>query len=77
MLEQPTFNFPRINISNDKNDKDSIYFVDLVGYMLGIDESKEHLLEFCKRQENATKKMKDLEAKLLEMLKLINKYFTS
>lgn len=46
------------NVSKDKNDKDSIYIVDLVGAMLGIEESKEHLLEFCKRQDSTTKKIK-------------------
>ena len=72
MLEQITFNISRINISYDKNDKDSIYIVDLVGAMLGIKEAKENILEFCKRQEN---KIQEIENNIPKMVEAINKYF--
>lgn len=72
MLEQTTFNIPRINISYDKDDKNSIYIVDLVGAMLGIEEARENILEFCKRQENITR---ELENKIPKMVETINKYF--
>lgn len=72
MLEQTIFNIPRINISYDKNDKDSIYIVDLVGVMLGIEESRENILEFCKRQEN---KIQEIENEIPKMVEAINKYF--
>lgn len=61
-----------LKVSYDKNDKKSIYVVDLVGYLLGIEESKENLLEFVKRQQNATR---ELEAKIPEMLEIIDRYF--
>lgn len=61
-----------LKVSHDKNDKDSIYIVDLVGYLLGIEESKENLLEFVKRQQNATR---ELESKIPEMLEIIDRYF--
>lgn len=72
MIEQTTFNIPRINISYDKNDKDSIYIVDLVGAMLGIEESRENILEFCKRKEN---KIQEIENEIPKMVEAINKYF--
>lgn len=72
MLEQTTFNILRINISYDKNDRDSIYIVDLVGAMLGIEESRENILEFCKRQEN---KIQEIENEIPKMVEAINKYF--
>ena len=72
MLEQTTFNIPRVKISYDKNDKDSIYIVDLVGAMLGIKEARENILEFCKRQEN---KIQEIENKIPKMVEEINKYF--
>lgn len=61
-----------LKVSYDKNNKDSIHIVDLVGYLLGIEESKENLLEFVKRQQNATR---ELEAKIPEMLEIIDRYF--
>ncbi len=72
MLEQTTFNIPRVKISYDKNDKDSIYIVDLVGAMLGIKEARENILEFCKRQEIITR---EIEAKIPKMIELIDRYF--
>lgn len=72
MLEQTTFNIPRINISYDKDDKDAIYIVDLVGAMLGIEESRENILEFCKRKEN---KILEIENNIPKMVEAINKYF--
>lgn len=72
MLEQTTFNIPRIRISRDKNDKDAVYIADLVGAMLGIEESRENILEFCKRQEN---KIQEIEAKIPEMVETIDRYF--
>ena len=71
-LEQTTFNIPRIRISRDKNDKDAIYIVDLVGAMLGIEESRENILEFCKRQENT---LQEIEAKIPKMVETIDRYF--
>lgn len=71
-LEQKTFNIQRVNISYDKNDKDSVYIVDLVGAMLGIKEAEENILEFCKRKEN---KLQEIEAKIPKMVEAINKYF--
>lgn len=67
MLEQTT-----INISKDKNDKNSIYVGDLVGAMLGIEEARENILDFCKRQENITR---EIETKIPKMVEAINKYF--
>lgn len=67
MLEQTT-----INISRDKNDKNSIYVGDLVGAMLGIEEARENILDFCKRQENITR---EIETKIPKMVEAINKYF--
>ena len=61
-----------IEVSYDKNDKDSIYIVDLVGYLLGIEEAKEHLFEFFKGQESIAR---EREAKIPEMLEIIDKYF--
>ena len=61
-----------LEVSYDKNDKDSIYIVDLVGYLLGIEEAKEHLFEFFKRQESIAR---EREAKIPEMLEIIDKYF--
>ena len=72
MLEQTIFNIPRIKISYDKNDKDSIYVGDLVGAMLGIEEARENILEFCKRQENI---VQDIETKIPKMVETINRYF--
>lgn len=71
-LEQTTFNIPRVRISRDKNDKDAIYIVDLVGAMLGIEEFRENIREFCKRQENI---LQEIETKIPEMVETINKYF--
>ena len=67
MLEQTT-----INISRDKNDKNSIYVGDLVGAMLGIEEARKNILDFCKRQENITR---EIETKIPKMVEAINKYF--
>ena len=67
MLEQTT-----INISRDKNDKDSIYLGDLVESLLGIKEARENILEFCKRQENIAR---DIETEIPKMVEAINKYF--
>lgn len=61
-----------LEVSYDKNDKDSIYIVDLVGYLLGVEEAKEHLFEFFKRQEIIAR---EREAKIPEMLEIIDKYF--
>lgn len=72
ILELTTFNNIRINISYDKNDKDSIYVVDLVGSLLGIKESEENIKEFCKRQENKTQ---EIENNIPIMLDAINKFF--
>jgi len=71
-LEQTTFNIPRIRISRDKNDKDAIYIADLVGAMLGIEEARENIREFCKRQENT---LQEIEAKIPEMVETIDRYF--
>ena len=60
------------NVSKDKNDKDSIYIVDLVGAMLGIEESRKNILNFCKRQEN---KIQEIENNIPKMVETINKYF--
>ena len=67
MLEQTT-----INISRDKNDKNSIYVGDLVGAMLGIDEARENILDFCKRQENI---LQEIENKIPKMIETIDRYF--
>lgn len=67
MLEQTT-----INISRDKNDKNSICVGDLVGAMLGIEEARENILDFCKRQENITR---EIENEIPKMVEVINKYF--
>lgn len=40
--------------------------------MLGIEESRENVLEFCKRQESKTR---ELESKIPEMIALIDRYF--
>lgn len=72
MLEQTTFNVPRVNISKDKNDKDSIYIGDLVGAMLGIEEARENILEFCKRQEIILRKV---EKEIPKMIEAVNQYF--
>ena len=72
MLEQTTFIISRINISRDKNDKDSIYVGDLVGAMLGIEEARESILEFCKSQEIITR---EIEAKIPKMIEIIDGYF--
>lgn len=69
MLDQQTAS---LKVSYDKNDKNSIYVCDLVGYLLGIEESKECLLEFCKRQQSIAQ---NIESKIPEMLKAIDKYF--
>ena len=69
ILETSVISF---NVSKDKNDKDSIYIVDLVGAMLGIEESRENILEFCKRQEN---KIQEIENNIPKMVEAINKYF--
>lgn len=69
ILETSVISF---NVSKDKNDKDSIYIVDLVGAMLGIKEAKENILNFCKRQEN---KIQEIENNIPKMLDTINKYF--
>lgn len=61
-----------LKVSYDKNDKDSIYIVDLVGSILGIEKARENILEFCKRQESITR---ELEAKIPEMLEIIDRYF--
>jgi hypothetical protein len=67
MLEQTT-----INISRNKNDKNSIYVGDLVGAMLGIEEARENILDFCKRQENITR---EIETKIPKMIETIDRYF--
>lgn len=69
ILETSVISF---NVSKDKNDKDSIYIVDLVGAMLGIEESRENILEFCKRQEN---KIQEIENNIPKMVEAMNKYF--
>lgn len=61
-----------LEVSYDKNDKDSIYICDLVGYLLGVEESKENLLEFVKRRQNA---IQEIEVKIQEVLEIIDKYF--
>ena len=61
------------NVSYDKNDKDSIYIVDLVGALLGIKEAKENILEFCNRQENI---LREKEAEIPKMVDIINEYFS-
>ena len=61
-----------LKVSHDKNDKDSIYIVDLVGYLLGIEEARENILEFCKRQENKTQ---EIENNIPKMLETIDRYF--
>lgn len=61
-----------LEVSYDKNDKDSIYICDLVGYLLGVEESKENLLEFVKRHQND---IQEIEAKIPEMLEIIDKHF--
>mgnify|MGYP003409296953 CR=1 FL=1 len=61
-----------LNVSKDKSDKNSIYVGDLVGYLLGIEEAKEHILDYCKREDLITKEM---EAKIQERLEIIEKYF--
>lgn len=71
-LKQTTFNITRINISRDKNYKDSIYIVDLVGVMVGIKEARENILEFCKRQED---KIQEIETKIPKMIETIDRYF--
>ena len=69
MLDQQTVS---INISYNKNDKNSIYVGDLVGYLLGIAEAKENILDYCKREELINK---EIETKIQEKLELIDKYF--
>lgn len=61
-----------INISKDKNDKDSIYVGDLIKALSGNKEARENILELCKRQEN---KIQDIENNIPKMLDAINKFF--
>ena len=67
MLEQIT-----LNISKDKNDKDSIYIGDLEESLLGNKEARKNILEFCKRQEIITR---EIENEIPKMVEAINKYF--
>jgi uncharacterized protein (DUF2225 family) len=65
-------NIISFNISTDKNDKDSIYFPDLIGAQLGIKEAKDNIRQFLDRQETKTKTITD---NIPKMIKTINEFF--
>lgn len=61
-----------LNISKDKNDKDSIYVGDLKEALSGNKDARENILEFCKRQENNTR---EIENEIPKMVETIDRYF--
>ena len=69
ILETSVISF---NVSEDKNDKDSIYVGDLKEALSGNKDARENILDFCKRQENITR---EIETKIPKMVEAINKYF--
>ena len=69
LLKQPTI---RINITKDKNDKDSLYIGDILFAQTGNKEAKENIIAFCHRQESKSQEIKDRIPKMLES---INTYF--
>ena len=69
LLKQPII---RINITLDKNDKDSIYIGNILSAQIGNEEAKENILAFCYRQEAKVQEIKDGIPKMLEA---INTYF--
>ena len=48
-----------INITKDKNDKDSLYLGDIISAQMGNKEAKENILAFFKMQEDLIQKIKD------------------
>ncbi len=69
LLKQPII---RINITLDKNDKDSLYIGNLLSAQIGNEEAKENIIAFCHRQEAKAQEIKD---GIPKMLKAINAYF--
>lgn len=69
LLKQPIV---RINITKDKNDKDSLYIGDILSAQMDDEEAKENILAFCHRQETKAQEIKDGIPKMLEA---INTYF--
>lgn len=68
LLQQPIV---RINITKDKNDKDSLYIGDILSAQTGNKEAKENILAFCHQEEALIQKVKD---DFPNMLELINAY---
>ena len=68
-MKQPII---RINITKDKNDKDSLYLGDILSAQNGNKEAKENIIAFCHRQEAKTQEIKD---RIPKMLEAINAYF--
>lgn len=62
----------RFRVTTDPNDKDSIYFPDLIGAQLGIKEAKDNIRQFLEREETKIQKVKD---DIPNMINLINTYF--
>lgn len=62
----------RINITKDKNDKDSLYIGDILSAQMGSEEAKENIIAFCHRQEAKVQEIKDGIPKMLEA---VNTYF--
>ncbi len=62
----------KINITLDKNDKDSLFLGSILSTQIGNKEAKENIIAFCNRQEIKTQKIKDGIPKMLEA---INTYF--
>lgn len=69
LLKQPII---RINITKDKNDKDSLYIGDIISAQMGNEKAKENILAFCHQEEALIQKVKD---DIPNMLELINAYF--
>lgn len=69
LLKQPII---RINITKDKNDKDSLFIGDIISAQMGNKEAKENIIAFCHQQEFKAKEIKDRVPKMLET---INTYF--
>jgi hypothetical protein len=62
----------RFRVTTDLNDKNSIYFPDLIGAQLGIKEAKDNIRQFLEREETKIQKIKD---DIPNMINLINAYF--
>lgn len=62
----------RINITKDKNDKDSLYLGDILSAQMFDEEAKENIIAFFHWQEDKVQEIKDGIPKMLEA---INTYF--